>query len=240
MKTLAALIFCFLTLALQAQVKITVTDSSVVKDSTGKLYPLQEWRKLFNSGDYGLRPENPNDQNTALILMKLSENAIDAEFGKMPKPKESNFFTTGKKLELFTAKDLNGNPVDLKNAKGKIIVLNFWFINCGPCRREIPDLNKLVDQFSDNKNVLFIGVSLDSPNDIANFLAKMPFKYTMVEGGGNIASNYGVRFYPTHVVLDPEGKIYFHTSGLAPNTVYWVRKSIKELLQKTGKDVAAQ
>jgi peroxiredoxin len=171
--------------------------------------------------------------------MKLSENAIDAEYSKMPKPKESNFFTTGKKLELFTTKDLNGNPVDLVNAKGKIIVLNFWFINCGPCRREIPDLNKLVEHFKDNKDVLFIGVSLDSPKDIANFLTKMPFNYTMVEGGGMIASNYGVRFYPTHVVLDPSGKVYFHTSGLAPNTVYWVKRSINELLQKSAPGIAA-
>jgi peroxiredoxin len=239
MRTIAALIFCLFTLGLHAQVNIAVTDASVVKDSTGRVYPLQEWRKLFNSGDYGLRPENPNDQKSALILMKLSENAIDAEYSKMPKPKESNFFTTGKKLELFTTKDLNGNPVDLVNAKGKIIVLNFWFINCGPCRREIPDLNKLVEHFKDNKDVLFIGVSLDSPKDIASFLTKMPFNYTMVEGGGMIASNYGVRFYPTHVVLDPSGKVYFHTSGLAPNTVYWVKRSINELLQKSAPGIAA-
>jgi peroxiredoxin len=240
MKTIATIFFCLFTLALQAQVKVSVTDSSVVKDSTGKIYALKEWKKLFNSGDYGLKPENSNDQRTALILIKLNENAIDAEFSKMPKPKESNFFTTGKKLELFNGKDINGNPIDLVNAKGKIIVLNFWFINCGPCRREIPDLNKLVDQFKDNKNVLFIGVSLDAPNDIASFLEKMPFKYTMIDGGRNIASQYGVRFYPTHVVLDPSGKVYFHTSGLAPNTVYWVKRSINELLQKTAKDVAAQ
>src|SRR6476660_784019 len=166
MKIIAALIFCIFSLALHAQVQITVTDSSVVKDSTGKVYALKDWRQLFNSGDSGLRPENPNDQKSALILMKLSENALDAEYSKMPKPKESNFFTTGKKLELFTTKDLNGNPVDLVNARGKIIVLNFWFINCGAFRKEIPDLNKLVEQFKDNKDVLFIGVSLDSPKDL--------------------------------------------------------------------------
>ena len=80
MKHIAALIFFLFTLGLHAQVNIAVTDASVVKDSTGRVYPLQEWRKLFNSGDYGLRPENPNDQKSALILMKKSENAIDAEY----------------------------------------------------------------------------------------------------------------------------------------------------------------
>jgi hypothetical protein len=49
-----------------------------------------------------------------------------------------------------------------------------------------------------------------------------------------------VRLYPTHVILDTEGKVYFHTSGLAMNTIYWIKKSIKELLVKAEKDVAAQ
>ncbi len=239
MKTIAALIICLFSLCVQAQGQLAVTDSSVVKDSTGKVYALKEWRKLFNSGDYGLRPENPKDQKTALVLMKLKENALDVEFKGMPKPKESNFFTTGKKLELSGSKDIYGNPVDLTNTKGKIVVLNFWFINCGPCRREMPDLNNLVDQFSGNPNVIFLGASLDAPNDIVNFLTNMPFKYTMLENGRSLASGFGVRFYPTHVVLDTEGKVYFHTSGLAPNTVYWVRKSINELLQKTNAGVAS-
>jgi hypothetical protein len=73
-------------------------------------------------------------------------------------------------------------------------------------------------------------VALDSKNDLEKFLKQFPFNYTIVDNGRWIADKYGIRFYPTHVIIDTEGKVYFHTSGLAPNTVYWIKKSIEELL----------
>jgi peroxiredoxin len=88
--------------------------------------------------------------------------------------------------------------------------------------------------------VLFVGIPLDSKESLKSFLEKTPFKYTIIDEGRTIAGSYGVRLYPTHVIVDPEGKVYFHTSGLAMNTIYWLKKSIRELLLKTGKDVAAQ
>ena len=239
MKTLALLLFSFFTLPLAAQ-KFKLTDKSVVKDSSGTIYPAVVWQSLYMKGDCDLRAEHPRDANTAFILVRLSEKEKEARLKRMPKPKESDFFKTGKKLALFAAKDLEGNPIDLTSARGKIIVLNFWFINCGPCRREIPELNILVDSFKKNDNVLFVAVALDAKPALRSFLEKLPFNYSIIGDGRAIAGNYGVRLYPTHVILDPEGKVYFHTSGLAMNTIYWIRKSIKELLVKEAKDVAAQ
>ena len=238
MKTLALLLLSFVTLKLEAQ-NFKLTDKSIVKDSSGTIYPAAVWQALYMKGDYDFKAENPKDANTAFILVRLSEKEKEKRFERMPKPKESDFFKTGKKLALFDAKDIEGNSIDLTSARGKIIVLNFWFINCGPCRREIPELNVLVDSFKKNENVLFVAVALDSKAALQNFLEKMPFNYSIVDGRA-IASNYGVRLYPTHVILDTEGKVYFHTSGLAMNTIYWIKKSIKELLVKAEKDVAAQ
>jgi thiol-disulfide isomerase/thioredoxin len=233
-------LICVLTLQVSAQNNFVVTEKSVVKDTSGKVYPYQTWEALYLKGTYDLKPENPNDQNTAFFLIPLAGKELEARWERMPKPKESNFFTTGKELSLFDAKDLDGNPVNLKNTKGKIVVLNFWFINCGPCRREIPDLNELVDSFKANEKVLFVGIPLDSKEALKSFLEKVPFKYTIIDEGRTIAGGYGVRLFPTHVIVDPEGKVYFHSSGLAMNTIYWLKKSIRELLLKSGKDVAAQ
>lgn len=239
MKTLVILLLSFVTLKLAAQ-NFKLTDKSVVKDSSGTIYPAVVWQALYLKGDCDFRAENPKDANTAFILVRLSEKEKETRFERMPKPKESNFFKTGKKPDLFDAKDIDGNSIDLTSAKGKIIVLNFWFINCGPCRREIPELNVLADSFKKNENVLFVAVALDSKAALQNFLEKMPFNYAVVDDGRAIAGKYGVRLYPTHVILDTEGKVYFHTSGLAMNTIYWIRKSIKELLVKAEKDVVAQ
>ena len=239
MKTLAPFLLFLLTLPASAQKNFQLTEKSVVKDSTGKICPSAVWSALYMKGDYDIKAENPEDIHTAFVLVRLSEKEKEARFAQMPKPKESDFFKTGQQLDLFNAKDIQGNELKQKEAKGKIIVINFWFINCGPCRREIPDLNELADQYKNNDRVVFVAVGLDPKESVKTFLEKTPFHYTLVDEGRTIAGRYGIRFYPTHVIIDTEGKVYFHTSGLAMNTVYWLKRSVRELLQKAPKEVAA-
>jgi hypothetical protein len=62
----------------------------------------------------------------------------------------------------------------------------------------------------------------------------MPFNYTIIHEGRYLSDKYGIKSYPTHVIVDTEGKVYFHTSGLATNTVFWLKKTIDEILT-TGK-----
>jgi thiol-disulfide isomerase/thioredoxin len=239
MKSLCFLLAFVFALQAQAQINFKLTDRSVVKDAAGNVYAYAIWQTLLRNGDFTIKAENPKDSATAFLLIPLTEQEKQARFERMPKPRESQNFTTGKTVSLFNTSDMDGNKIDLKDVKDKIIVINFWFVNCGPCRREIPELNKLVDSFKTNEKILFIGVALDSKNDLENFLKQFPFNYAIVDNGRWIADKYGIRFYPTHVIIDTEGKVYFHTSGLAPNTVYWIKKSIEELLVKE-KDVAAQ
>jgi len=110
--------------------------------------------------------------------------------------------------------------------------MNFWFINCQPCRMEIPELNALVDSFKNNSKVVFIAVGLDNKSSIMDFLKSFPFNYSIIDNGRFIADQYRIKSYPTHVVVDTERKVYFHTSGLGATTIYWIRKSIEELLKK--------
>jgi peroxiredoxin len=165
--------------------------------------------------------------------VKLSEKQQTDRMEKMPKPRESAFFKTGEKIAAFKTKDINGNKIDLKALEGKIVVLNFWFIGCSPCRMEIPDLNKLVDSFKANDKIVFIAIALDDKSSLKDFLRKLSFSYDIIDGGRFIADKYGVRSYPTHVIIDTEGKVYFHTTGLSTNTVYWLNRTIKELLSKS-------
>jgi thiol-disulfide isomerase/thioredoxin len=228
------LLFVFSNLSAQN----TDPRNMVVKDSSGQLYPFDIWQALFMKGNYILKPEHPKEKNTAYFLVRISEEERKVRLEKMPKPRPSNFFKNGKKVQLFKSEDLAGNKLDLTEAKGKIIVLNFWFINCKPCRMEIPDLNTLVDSFRNNEKVLFVGIALDDKDAINKFINTNPFRYTLVPAGNYIAGLYSVKSFPTHAVIDQEGKVYFHTTGLALNTVYWVEKSIRELLAK--EDVAKQ
>jgi thiol-disulfide isomerase/thioredoxin len=111
------------------------------------------------------------------------------------------------------------------------VVINFWFINCPPCKQEIPELNELVAKYKDNKDVVFLAIALDDAYDLRNFLKTMPFNYNVVGGGRYYSEKYGVKSYPTHVIIGKDGLIKFSTLGLAANTVYWIEKTIKEQVE---------
>jgi thiol-disulfide isomerase/thioredoxin len=204
----------------------------VVKDSSGRIYGYEEWQAMLRNGDHVLKPEDPVDIQTAFFIVKLSDEYRDLRLSKLPRPKPSRFFSNGKKPGTFTATDMKGNTVNLEDLKGKVIVMNFWFMNCSPCRQEIPDLNKLVEKYRDNESVIFLAITPDHVAGLENFLLKIPFDYTIIPNGNDILMRYKVNSFPTHAILDKEGKIFFHTTGLAANTIYWVERSIKDLLSK--------
>jgi thiol-disulfide isomerase/thioredoxin len=207
------------------------TERSIVKDSAGNVYPFSMWQSLLFRG-YTVKPEDPFNKKTDFLLVKLTGEELDKRDAALAKPPKSSYFKTGKVIKLFKTTDITGNPVDLTKAEGRIVVLNFWFINCMPCRMEIPDLNTLANEFKDNPNVVFISVGLDFKEDIEYFLQRMPFAYTLIDNGKSIADQYGIKMFPTNLVVGPDDKVYYHSSGYAMNQAYWLRKTINELLKK--------
>src|SRR4030043_1595984 len=65
-----------------------------------------------------------------------------------------------KRAPDFSLKDLNGNKVELKQFRGKIVFLNFWATWCSPCKEEMPSMEALHQQLKENKFIL-ITVSVD-------------------------------------------------------------------------------
>ncbi|MDE3143940.1 MAG: TlpA family protein disulfide reductase [Bacteroidota bacterium] len=188
--------------------------------------------------DYGLRPVKPKDASEGMLIYKLSEtekNRRDSltaiAMANAPAPKESNYFKTGQKIYPFKEKDMDGNKFSLKDMTGKIIVLNFWFVGCPPCREEIPELNKIVEKYKDNPNVVFIAVALDDLFSIKEFLKTYPYNYHIIDNGKYIAQGmYKINSYPTNVVVDKKGIVRFHTSGVGLNTIQYMKKTIEELV----------
>ncbi len=91
----------------------------------------------------------------------------------------------------FSATDINGNKYSLKSLKGKIIVMNFWFVECKPCVQEIPDLNKLVEDYK-NEDVVFLGFATNKKSKIDSFLEKNNFSYDIIPNSKKIATDYQV------------------------------------------------
>ncbi len=216
--------------------KSVLTDKSIVKDSSGSVYSAEIWRKLLLTGYYTIKAENPGKAGSDFILIRLTEEEKQKRESRAPKPKESTSFVTGKEVSSFSTTDINGKKYKLKDLKGKIVVLNFWFINCPPCRIEILELNKIVQTYKDSSGIVFLAIALDNRNDLKEFLKTNPFNYTIIDDGRFIAQQYDVKAYPTHAVIDQQGKAYFHTTGTGSHTMYWLKKSIEELMVQDNKE----
>lgn len=227
LKPLFTLLLTGLLLNCFAQQKMPLRPdaSSIVVDSTGHQYTYEEWLKLVYGGLYQIKLKSRND--STFLLTRLTMDEIIARSARLPKPKESNFFTTGGYITSFSDRDINGNKIDLDKLKGKTIVLNFFFIGCKPCREEMPALNMLVDYYKDNKDVVFIAVALDSKSDLKKFLKTTPFAYPIIADGRSIAQNYNINLYPTNVVINKDGVILFHSSGGSSANISWIAKIVR-------------
>lgn len=132
----------------------------------------------------------------------------------------------------FEIKNLKGETLSLARLKGKVVVINFWFIGCAPCRVEIPGLNALTEEFKED-DVVFIAFALDEAQNLKAFIKDHPFTYQIVPESQAIAQNYGVQAYPTHIILNREGKIEYRLTGGSPTRHEQLRPLINNLLQKT-------
>jgi peroxiredoxin len=92
----------------------------------------------------------------------------------------------------FTLNDICGKKVTLSQFRGKVVILNFWSIWCGPCLAEMPSLNKLYLEFKD-KGLIVIAVAEDP--------AEKPVKSYIQEKG---------LAFP--ILMDKERKVYFKYS----------------------------
>lgn len=226
---LLLLLFCACKLYAQDPLssrRVVLSATTVVKDSSGAVLPYAEWQAKVTGGNYEVKPLNDDLTEFQLLPRAAGQPPLLAVSNR-----SATGFPKGKNVKLFKVRDMNGDVLDLREPDGVITVLNFWFVNCGPCRKEIPELNELVARYKANNQVRFVAIALDDKPDLRHFLATNPFHYRIVENGLFFAREYRVSAYPTHVVVDGEGKVAFSTEGYSSGTVNQIRRAIERLLQ---------
>jgi len=103
---------------------------------------------------------------------------------------------------------LEGQRLKLSDFHGRVVLLNFWATWCGPCRAEIPELNKLQRDF-EASGLAVIGVSWDdSAADVREFQKEIRQDYTVLLGGEDAQDKFeAIRSLPSTYVIDREGRI---------------------------------
>jgi cytochrome c biogenesis protein CcmG/thiol:disulfide interchange protein DsbE len=129
----------------------------------------------------------------------------------------------------FTLTSLSGQSIDLKNYRGKVVLLDFWATWCGPCRIEIPGFEDLERKYGPD-GLQIIGVSMDdSPDPVRQFYQQLNMNYPVVMGSDKVGEMYGGIFgLPTSFLIGRDGRIYAKHVGATDEGVF--AREIQELL----------
>jgi cytochrome c biogenesis protein CcmG/thiol:disulfide interchange protein DsbE len=121
----------------------------------------------------------------------------------------------GKPAPDFNLKEvLTGKDISLSQYRGKVVVLNFFTFFCGPCRDEMPDLNKIYNA-NKAKGLQFLGIAISSdPTQIRFLVKQLGLNYPVLIGNDKVSDAYGsISVVPTTVIIDKQGNIVKKIEG---------------------------
>ncbi len=139
----------------------------------------------------------------------------------------------GQTPPAFVLPDLSGNDVSLADFEGKVVLLDLWATWCPPCKKEIPFLVSLYEEYKD-QGLAVIGVGLDQggASVLAPFVESNNVTYTILVGNQEMGRDYKVSSIPMTLTIDRDGRVAAKDVGFAPSMEGAMRARVEELLAR--------
>jgi peroxiredoxin len=138
----------------------------------------------------------------------------------------------GKPAPDFSLVRLDGKKVQLRDYRGKVVLLNFWATWCGPCRAEMPAFQSFHEEFpSSDFAILAVSVDRDK-NLVAPFIEKAKYKYSIFYDDLQTSKAYKISPIPTTFIIDRQGFIAFVQIGYSRTVEKVYRTQIEKLLKQ--------
>ena len=128
----------------------------------------------------------------------------------------------------FTLTSLAGKTYSLESLKGRVVLLNFWATWCPPCRREMPDMEKLYREY-ESKGLTVLAVSDEDRETVEKFLQKNPYTFpVLLDPGRKVNSAFMVEGIPKSFLFDREGRLAAQSIDMRTEAQF------RELLKQAG------
>jgi thiol-disulfide isomerase/thioredoxin len=117
----------------------------------------------------------------------------------------------------ITLTDTAGNPFDLSDFRGKLVLVNLWATWCRPCLREMPSLERLQSRLGDRIAVVAVSEDRGGGKAVETFIAKLGLKSvkTYLDPKSEVGRAFDVRGLPTSFLIDREGRVLGRVEGAA-------------------------
>lgn len=202
---LTAFLFLFLPKALNSTIFFTLKLipfhlSAVLGLLVGYIFYTAGKKKYQSSAMISIFP----------VLMTLGVNDLwvhKIEYGTFTGEIDSN------NIIPFEMTDKDGQIITHESLRGKVVLLDFWFISCGPCWIKFPKLQEIYDRYHSNPLVEIYAVNRpmqrDEPGQLYSSIEKREYSFPVLRGTQEIMDAFNVYVYPSVAIIDQTGKVVF-------------------------------
>ncbi len=141
--------------------------------------------------------------------------------------------TTQSAAPDFTLKTAEGRNLRLQEQRGQVVMLNFWATWCGPCKQEMPHLNRLFDKYQASGFTL-LGINVDDdPRQAVAAAARLGLKFpVLLDADKAVVKRYDMGSMPATVLIDRDGRVRYLHRGYRDGMEAAYEQQIRELVKE--------
>lgn len=134
------------------------------------------------------------------------------------RPTEVHYLGNDRVVPDFELQDQNGETFRMADARGRVVVLNFWTVTCGPCIEEMPSLVELSRIVAERDDIELVTISTDrSWDDVRTVIPDgTPLRVLLDRDRSVVRGQFGTRMYPETWIVDRRGVIRLRVDGARP------------------------
>lgn len=165
-----------------------------------------------------------------LLLMFLPSNLMNLQHEKRDFI-SSNLLAVGTPAPYFEGLNVEGKTIRYSDYRGKLILLDWWYVGCKPCIKSMNDIDKLQDELGE-ENFTIIGMNpISKPNAIKRFMKKYNYHHEVILPNSTFKDAYNIRAYPTLYLIGKDGRILFARAGYSADFTAELKQAIKDNLR---------
>ncbi|MUP44688.1 TlpA family protein disulfide reductase [Gramella sp. BOM4] len=207
---------------------IDLTSNFTALDEDANEITRKEFVQKLTSGKFIPVKMNSTKNSLYYKLFTLDEKSpeqLSKSIRSMASRDYVNVLHLDNKYPEFSFQDINGKTYKSEDLSGKHLVIKYWFINCKPCVAEMPEFEFVMNKHQ-NQDVVFMSIAFDDPEELQEFFKDKDYEVPTISVSEDyIIDTIGIKYFPTHFLLDEQRKIVSVT-----NNMKQLRKRLKDFV----------